>query len=207
MLSSLLSVLGSGPPAATAAAAASAPPTGGGGEQQRQQREAAPSWPRRRRASGSFTGGDAPHPSSSPAPPARRPLVVVWPQLKTFLSMADASLRRKTEQVEVRGTEGEREREERKGTMKKIIRCSARLFMVWKTRQRGTGWRLARFLRREGAARGPRRPRIEARFLSIGTGDERFSPLFVRIEPPGSPFSFSPPATRGGRLKANAWVQ
>jgi hypothetical protein len=91
--------------------------------------------------------------------------------------------------------------------MKKIIRCSARLFMVWKTRQRGTGWRLARFLRREGAARGPRRPRIEARFLSIGTGDERFSPLFVRIEPPGSPFSFSPPATRGGRLKANAWVQ
>ena len=129
MLSSLLTVLGSGPPAAAAAAAASAPPTGGGGEQQRQQREAAPSRPRRRRASGSFTGGDAPHPSSSPAPPARRPLVVVWPQLKTFLLMADASLRRKTEQVEVRVTEGEREREERKGTMKKIIRCSARLFM------------------------------------------------------------------------------
>lgn len=109
MLSTLLSgILRTGLPAAA--------PHGGGGKDgeelgARKAAAAATAEPpqqrqRPRRASGSFTGDSAP--AASPSAPARRPLVIEWPQVKAFLAMADASLKRKTEQVEV----GEKERRE-----------------------------------------------------------------------------------------------
>ena len=103
MLSSLLSGLMSGLPTGNAAAplaeAESEEATTTTAKALPQQQQ-----PRRRRASGSFSG-DASAPSSSSSSSAssrRRPLVIEWPQVKAFLAMADASLRRKTEQVEVR---------------------------------------------------------------------------------------------------------
>ena len=111
MLSSLLSGLGSGLTTSAAAAAASpaaaAAAAPNGREAERQQRGgtagtgAARQRLRQRRASGSFTGSSSSSASSSSASPARRPLVIEWPQVKAFLAMADASLKRKTEQVEV----------------------------------------------------------------------------------------------------------
>ena len=109
MLSSLLSGLGGVPFAAAAAAAA---PSGGEEEERREVAKTR----RQRRASGSFSGGSggASSPSSS-APPSRRPLVIEWPQVKAFLAMADASLRRKTELVEVRERKKERKKERKHG--------------------------------------------------------------------------------------------
>ena len=211
MLSSLLSGLRSGLPAAplagkkeereakaeAEAAEAEQPP------QRQRQRQ------RQRRASGSFTGDASSPPSFSSSSAgggqdARRPLVIEWPQVKAFLAMADASLRRKTEQVEVREREGGHGRrkhaaaaagrrrtmeqeKEKKGRLFSLLRAATRPLpsslagAKWPSRCVARGRRSARALERTG--REVARIELSTAAWVLGIGDKVF----------WQPFSFPSP--------------